>query len=97
MILVSLSIFFCIKLNLPIHTYVSFNTDPSTEFAECTTGEVRLTDFIDNSSEDSRQGTAQICINNAWGSVCSDNFFDAKDAAVFCDILEGFSGSGKLY
>ena len=69
-------------------------TDPATEFADCTTGEVRLTDFSDNSEEDSRQGTIQICVNNAWGSVCSDHFFDNTDAAVFCGQLPGFKANG---
>ena len=69
-------------------------TDPSIEFADCTTGEVKLTDFSDNSEEDSRQGTIQICVNNAWGSVCSDHFFDNTDASVFCGQLPGFTRNG---
>ena len=68
--------------------------DPATEFADCTTGEVILTDFSDNSEEDSRQGTIQICVNNAWGSVCSDHFFDNTDASVFCGQLSGFKANG---
>ena len=71
--------------------------DPSTEFADCTTGEVRFTDFTDNPEEDSRQGTIQICINKAWGSVCSDNFFDNTDAAVFCQQLPGFLPDGSCF
>ena len=58
------------------------------------TGEVRLTDFSDNTEEDSRQGTVQICVNNAWGSVCNDYFFDNTDAAVFCGQLSGFTSEG---
>ena len=68
--------------------------DISTDFADCMTGEVRLTKFSDNTEEDSRQGTIQICINNAWGSVCSDDFFDSVDAAVFCKQLPGFNTNG---
>ena len=45
--------------------------------------------------DDSRQGTIQICVNNAWGSVCSDYFFDNTDAAVFCGQLPGFKANGK--
>ena len=71
-----------------------FSIDHAIEFADCTTGEVRLTDFSDNSEEDSRQGTIQICVNNAWGSVCSDHFFDNTDAAVFCGQLPGFKAIG---
>ncbi|CAI8040121.1 Fibrillin-1, partial [Geodia barretti] len=68
--------------------------DSSIGFANCTTGEVRFVDFTDNPEEDSRQGTIQICINNAWGSVCNDHFFDSTDAEVFCDQLVGFSTDG---
>ena len=74
--------------------FVYKNTDPSTEFANCTTGEVRFADFSDNSEEDSRQGTLQICVNNAWGSVCSDDFFDNTDARTFCGQLRGFTAEG---
>ena len=92
------------KTTLKRHLYIHFVTvfienswtDPSTEFADCTTGEVRLTDFSDNSEEDSRQGTIQICVNNAWGSVCSDHFFDNTDAAVFCGQLPGFKTDGSI-
>ena len=58
---------------------------------------MRLTDFSDNSEEDSRQGTIQICVNNAWGSVCSDNFFDNTDAKVFCGQLPGFKATGMSF
>jgi deleted-in-malignant-brain-tumors protein 1 len=68
--------------------------DLSTGFADCTTGEVRFQDFTDNSEEGSRQGTLQICINNAWGSVCSDDYFDSTDAEVFCSELVGFTATG---
>ena len=88
---------FHVKVNnyKPTYSKLTFPfKDPATEFADCTTGEVRLTDFSDNSEEDSRQGTIQICVNNAWGSVCSDHFFDNTDAAVFCGQLPGFKANG---
>ena len=64
-------------------------------FDDCTTGDVRFVDYSDNDTERWRQGTLEICINNAWGTVCSDNFFDSTDAQVFCEQLEGFNASGK--
>ena len=76
---------------------VCFYTDSSTKFANCRTGEVRFTDSANNTEEDSLQGTIQICVNNAWGSVCNDNFFDHTDAEVFCDQLVGFSADGMQY
>ena len=53
-----------------------------------------LTNFTDDSEDGSRQGTLQICINNAWGTVCSDNFYDTTDAEVFCEELQGFNRTG---
>ena len=66
----------------------------STEFTECMLGNVRLTNFTDDSEEGSREGILQICINNAWGTVCSDNYFDTTDAEVFCKNLLGFNAMG---
>ena len=77
-------------------TYFMYNdTDPSTDAGDCETGDVRFSNSSDNSDEGSRQGTLQICINNAWGAVCSDNLFDNTDAGVFCDLLEGFTSDSK--
>ena len=66
----------------------------STEAAECESGVVRLANFTDDPDEATRQGTLQICINSAWGTVCSDAPFDKKDAEVFCEQLEGFQREG---
>ena len=68
---------------------------PSTEFADCTTGDVRFINYTDIAEEGSRQGTLQICINNAWGTVCSDEHFGTTDAEVFCEQLEGFNKTGQ--
>ena len=43
---------------------------------------------------ETRQGQLQICINNAWGSVCNDDYFGPTDASVACNQLEGFSADG---
>ena len=86
--------FVCTYIQLLHSRSVSLFTDPITQYADCTTGEVRLADISNNLEEQSRQGTAQICVNNAWGSICSDNFFDNTDAAVFCGQLEGFKAAG---
>ena len=60
-------------------------------YSDCTTGHVRFTDPSDNDTEAWRKGTLQICINNAWGTVCSDNNFDSSDAQVLCI----YNSSGK--
>ena len=72
----------------------SLPTVSLTEFGNCTTGDVRFKNSTDTVHELSRQGTLQICVNNAWGTVCSDNYFDSTDAEVFCEQLEGFHRTG---
>lgn len=54
---------------------------PSTQMANCSTGDIRLvngTTFL--------EGRLEICINNAWGTVCSQGF-TADDAEVVCTQL----------
>ena len=68
-----------------------FYADPSTEMANCSTGEVRLV-----GSGDGDEGRLEVCVNNAWGTVCSDGF-GSSDAAVACEALGGFDGSGQSY
>ena len=55
---------------------------------------MRLANFTDDPDETTREGTLQICINSAWGTVCSDDLFDMKDSEVFCEELEGFQRDG---
>ena len=66
----------------------------STEAAECESGEVRLANFTDDPDEATRQGTLQICINSAWGTVCNDDLYDTTDTEVICDQLDGFQREG---
>lgn len=55
---------------------------------------MRLANYSDIPDEFSRQGRLEICVNNVWGVVCSDNFFDTRDAEVFCEELVGFESQG---
>ena len=41
-----------------------------------------------------REGRVEICINNAWGTVC-DTLFGREDATVVCGQLEGFQSEGE--
>lgn len=41
-----------------------------------------------------REGRVEICINNAWGTVC-DTFFGRRDAEVVCRQLDGFQRDGE--
>lgn len=72
------------------------NVASTVPFGNCTTGEIRLTDISDNVEMETRQGQLQICINNAWGSVCNDDYFGPTDARVACNQLDGFSADGAV-
>ena len=66
---------------------MGFIQDPETKFEECTHGSMRLED-----GPNVREGRAEICLNNAWGTVCSQ-LFDDDDAAVVCSQI-GFERDG---
>lgn len=50
----------------------------------------------------------EVCINNAWGTICRDSFFSSVDAGIVCgqlggfftnnsEIIDGESGSGPIF
>ena len=45
---------------------------------------------------DGDQGRLEVCVNSAWGTVCSDAF-GASDAAVACEAIGGYNSTGKYY
>ena len=45
---------------------------------------------------DGDQGRLEVCVNSAWGTVCS-NAFGASDAAVACEAIEGYNSTGKRH
>ena len=42
-----------------------------------------------------REGRVEICINNAWGTICDDELFGTQDAIVVCTQM-GFSNRGTF-
>ena len=40
------------------------------------------------------EGRVEVCINNAWGTVC-DNFFGQEDAETVCASIGGFYSTGE--
>ena len=59
-----------------------------TQYVNCTDGDVRLV-----GGDIMNEGNVQICHNNAWGSVC-DNNWDTSDSNVVCYQL-GLQPFGK--
>ena len=53
-----------------------------TAFVRCVHGDVRLVD-----GPNVREGRVEVCVNNAWGTVCSVGF-GREDAAVVCSSME---------
>lgn len=50
----------------------------------CEDGDVRL---MNGSASSAATGRVEVCIGNAYGSVCNDRW-DDRDAAVVCDQLQ---------
>ena len=56
--------------------------DPNVGFADCNDGDVRL-----EGGNNVREGRVEVCINNAWGSVCNSQF-STEDAQVVCSQMD---------
>lgn len=73
-----------------------FFADYSVREGNCTTGDMRLADFTDDPARNLRSGQLQVCVNGAWGAVCSDTQFGYAEMAVACSHM-GFSATGNPY
>ena len=69
------------------------NSAISTVAGDCEDGQVRLRDGDMDEQNLLMDGRLEICVNNAWGTVCN-NSFRQIDAEVACDQLEGFQREG---
>ena len=69
------------------------STATSTTNGNCSDGDLRLEGSRDNVQMGTREGRVEICISNAWGTVCN-TLFEKEDAAVVCGQLEGFKRDG---
>ena len=59
----------------------------TTPFANCEDGDIRL---INGSNP--LEGRLEICINNAWGTICHDGF-SSDEARVACSQLGNITGT----
>ena len=66
-------------------------SEQATQYSNCTTGSVRLADPREQAN--TIQGRVEVCINQAWGTVCSDKF-DQEDAGTVCVAAGGFLRNG---
>ena len=58
-------------------------SDAATQFSNCTDNAIRLM-----GGNSSNQGRLEVCVNNAWGSVCdSTGVFTSDEAKVVCRQL----------
>ena len=93
---------FCTHIGTHIHSVCSshipqcimYSTAFSTPAENCSNGELRLEGTSDDTQANTREGRVEICINNAWGTIC-DTLFGSKEAEVACGQLEGFQINGK--
>ena len=58
--------------------------------APCTTGQLRLA-----GGNIPNEGRVEICVGNAWGTVCHDSW-DSNDATVVCRQL-GYLTQGQIH
>ncbi len=49
---------------------------------------------MDDEQAGTREGRVELCVNNAWGTVCGDNVFGPLDAGVICHQMGGFYREG---
>ncbi len=74
--------------------YISHSPAKSTVAGNCSHGAMRLVDLVDDHTTMTRVGRVEVCVNNAWGSVCK-NSFNSPEADVVCNRIPGFTGVGQ--
>ena len=84
---------FCSKFNsntcvVIIKNFVAVGVSASS----CTTGEVRL---VGGSTDN--DGRVEVCVNNAWSSVCTSSGWNRQAAQVVCNQVGDNLGTFKIY
>ena len=79
-----LSLPFPLSLLLPL---LLTSSDRAVVAGNCQTGSVRLAN--NTLTPNTNEGRVELCVNNAWGTIC-DDLFGRKDAEVVCRSLGGY-------
>ncbi len=85
----------CVNWNYSLLFANLFLIATATMAGNCSDGEMRLVGTLDSPITMTRVGTVEVCVNNAWGSVCR-NGFNSPEADIVCNLQSGFTGIGKL-
>ena len=75
-----------------IYTYVHYilNLVHGSTYSNCTDGQIRL---FGGSSD--YEGTVEICINHAWGTISDDSGWGYEEAQTICNAL-GYTAPGMI-
>ena len=73
--------------------YNPIPTDNDTTIGACSDGELRLGNQSGDDVKLTRSGRVELCLNNAWGTVCGTSF-SVPDVLVTCNQLIGFQREG---
>ena len=68
-----------IYIEIHAHVIILCSVDADTDEGNCIDGDVRL---VGGSND--LEGRVEVCINNAWGTVCNE-LFSSDDAQVVCN------------
>lgn len=68
----------------------------STVAGNCTHNHLRFADRVDDTTMNTTTGRIEICLNNAWGTICR-NEFGIPDAQVACNQIAGYQSEGNLH
>ena len=76
------------SIDVRIYWSSVWTADPSVTRVTCKDGDVRLRD-----GSNELEGRLEICINNAWGTVCQEEFTSVDEASIVCANL-GYDNGG---
>ena len=78
----------CMLVSFTSPLFFHFADPSTTTDAGCSENDVRL---VNNNRFDLLDGRVEVCINRAWGTVCSE-LFDTNEARVVCGSFNGYGG-----